>query len=115
MVTDAAYNLINALLFLIPQCIIIIACILYLIKKISLEGILLLTGALIALLVSLFYQLIWPYLLQENFVDAGSTMIFLIVGGISLLGSLSFAIGFYLVTQKALKNNSFFKQNSPSI
>lgn len=104
MIDDIAYQVLSGLLFLIPQGIIIITCILYLSKKTSIEGFLLLIGSMVALLVSIFYQFIYPFLLDESILSTGSTLIFYVIGGISFFGALSFAIGFFMLAKKALKS-----------
>ncbi|XLS30770.1 hypothetical protein ACJD0Z_08040 [Flavobacteriaceae bacterium M23B6Z8] len=103
MIDDMAYRILSGLLFLIPQGIIIITCILYILKETSIEGILLLIGSIIAFLVSIFYQFVYPFLLSENILSSGSMLLFYAVGAISFFGALSFAAGFFMLTRKVLK------------
>jgi len=90
------FNLIN-FMHIIPQLLIIIACIHYLRAKTGIEGILLFGGALIGLLIRIFYTVALPYFFKSY---AGYTGILLIINVIGLLASIAFAIGFLMLISR---------------
>jgi sulfite exporter TauE/SafE len=92
-------NLLSGLFNFIPHVIIMIAVILYVQKKSTPEGIMMLVGSIIGTLVSLFYTLIFPNLVRDDGYDTYQKYLGTI-GVVSTLGYLSFAIGLLLVMQK---------------
>jgi len=93
-------NLVSSIFSLIPHIIVLVAVILYVNKFASPEGIMMLIGAIIEIFTSLFYSFVLP-----NWGSEGYEIMqpyFTVVGIITSLGFLSFAIGFLLAVQKLL-------------
>ncbi|WP_461638220.1 hypothetical protein [Labilibaculum euxinus] len=101
---DTLLSILPSLLFIIPQIIIVVACIINLKKK-SASGILVLIGAGIGLLTTLFYNLAIPILFQvfNTNIYSDNTIIFSLITGISFIGSMLFAIGLLLLIQEKVK------------
>ena len=104
---EIGFSILRSLTFIIPQLIILSACIYYLIKKTTLDGILLILGSLVGLAVTIFQIIVLPYLYQKNIVDP-------ITGGINAptTGSTqpSYTAGIdpydhYYETNNFIKNN----------
>lgn len=60
MMEQTRYNILMAVIFLFPQLIILVACIFYLAKKATIDGVLLLIGTLGVVTVIVFNNLILP-------------------------------------------------------
>jgi glucan phosphoethanolaminetransferase (alkaline phosphatase superfamily) len=103
MIEQTRYNLLITAVFLFPQLIILISCIFYLSRKISVEGVFLLLGTLGTFSVIVFNQLIIPQMLQNHHSEFESQSLFYITGGLSFLSALVFAIGFMLLVLKKVK------------
>lgn len=96
---------IPGLLFVIPQIIIIVACIKYLKHRKTASGILIFIGAIIGLLGSIFHSTVIPILVHFDIIDynIGGINIFTITTPISFIGSLLFAIGLFQLIQEKLR------------
>ena len=86
-------------MFTIPQLIILAACIYYLTKKVTIDGILLILGSVIGLLSTVFNVFIIPRLIQNNLIDTinGRISIMTLAGIISSLAYLAYSIGFFIL------------------
>jgi len=98
------------LIYLIPQIIILYACIRYVSKKSSNDGILMTIGTAVHLLISLFYQVIVPYLYSydsySNYYNYAS-----ILNVISFIGSCLFAAGLLMLINKFLRSGGVEDSN----
>ena len=104
MMEQTRYNILMAVIFLFPQLIILIACIFYLAKKATIDGVLLLIGTLAVVMVIVFNNLILPGILQQHHHNFEDQSLFYVTGAISFLSALIFAIGFLLLILKKVKN-----------
>jgi hypothetical protein len=89
----------------IPQIIVVIAVVMYSVKRFTTEAVLLLIGATIGLITSVSYSVALPWL----FGTYGSTWYesyIWIIAAIGTLGGLCFAIGLLLLVQNILKTRS---------
>lgn len=96
-------NFINSLFSFIPHIIVLVAVIQYLNKFSGAEGVLMLIGAIIGILTSLFYGMVLPYLGRDNGYENIQQYITL-AGIVGTLGALSFAIGLLLAVQKLVSD-----------
>jgi hypothetical protein len=92
---------ITGILHLIPHVIVVVAVIIYVSKKTTPEGTLMLIGAVASLLLSAIYTLVIPLLIRTNEYESMQSYIGLL-SMISILGSLLFAVGFLLLIKKAV-------------
>lgn len=97
-------SLVRIVINAIPGVIMIIACYLYLKKEYRTDGVLMLTGTLITLLiylmVSLYFQYFYNY---EDFTGNRVTVLNLIIKICNLTGAGIFSIGFAIAINKYLK------------
>lgn len=102
---NSLLNYIPGLLFIIPQIIILVACITYIGKNKSSHAILLLIGTSINLLVTLFHTVGIPILMKVVGADlySGTINIFTIITPISFIGSILFAIGLLLLIKEKIR------------
>lgn len=102
---DTLLSILPNLLFIIPQIIILVACITYLNHKKSSSGILLLVGAIIGLLSSLLHSVIIPLLMLQTDMDlySGSVNVLMFSTPIAFIGAILFAIGLLLLIQEKIK------------
>ena len=100
------FEIIRQVFYTIPHLFILVICCIYAFRKISIDGILLVIGSLISLLASLSFLVINPLLRHDSFGDSMSSYMLLIniIGIISNLGSIIFAVGLFLLILKAMKN-----------
>jgi hypothetical protein len=92
---------ITGILHLVPHIIVVIAVIIYVSKKSTPEGTLMLIGSIVSLLLSAIYTLAIPFLIRVNEYESMQSYIGLL-SMVSMLGSLLFAIGFLLVIKKVV-------------
>ena len=93
------------ILGIIPQVIVVIAVVMYAAKRFTTEAVLLLIGATIGLISSVFYSIALPWL----FGTYGSTWYesyIWIIAAVGTLGGLCFAIGLLLLVQNILRTRS---------
>ncbi|MBL4561580.1 MAG: hypothetical protein JKX79_11425 [Labilibaculum sp.] len=102
---DTLLSLLPGMLFIIPGIIILIACINYLEKNKSSHAIMLLVGASLNLLVTVFHSLVVPILMNILNVDfySGTINVFTIITPISFIGSILFALGLLFLIQEKIK------------
>jgi hypothetical protein len=86
----------------IPELIIFIACINFMVQSKSSESKLLFTGALVGMLVRLFYVLI-PYLMLTSDYQSTASY-YTLAGAIGLIGRVLFCVGLVLLIQRVLGN-----------
>ena len=108
---DIVLSILKSSIYLIPQLIILAACIYYLTKKNSTEAFLLFFGSLFGLLIRIFHLVVVPILIQQEIIDpiAGRFKIITVVSLLSLLAGLTFSIGFLMLVQKIIS-----KMKNPS-
>lgn len=93
----------GALFYILPILVFIILSIYYISKKGSTkEGILVLIGNILILIVAILHQFLYMFIDSWGFdlyaiINAG-------VNAISFIGSILFIIGFYMMIQKIIKN-----------
>ena len=87
----------------IPQVIVLIAVMMYVAKRFTAEAVLMMIGAIIGLISSVFYVLVLPWLSEAYGMDWYLSYATLI-GVVGTLGGLCFAIGLLLLVQKSLKS-----------
>jgi hypothetical protein len=92
---------VTGILHLVPHVIVIIAVIMYVSKKSTPEGTLMLIGSIMILLLSAIYTLAIPFLVRINEYESMQSYIGLLTM-ISIVGSLLFAIGFLMLIKKAV-------------
>jgi hypothetical protein len=96
--------LIRLLFFGIAQCILIIACYQYWSKRKTLDGQFLLIGSLIVAISVLIESSSFYFFTSEEIFESPTFDLITSIANIFIfLGSLSFAIGFYILIQKHLK------------
>lgn len=102
---DTLLSLLQGMLFIIPEIIILTACINYLGKNKSSHAIMLLVGTLLNLLVTVFHALVVPILINILDVDfySGTINVFTIITPISFIGSILFALGLLFLIQEKIK------------
>lgn len=105
MVEETQSNILTTFVYLAPQFIILLGCIFYLSKKISIEGILVLLGTLGAIALITFNQLVLPNIIQNQTNDLDYETIFMITGGAGFFSSLFFAVGFIMIVLKKQKSS----------
>ena len=96
---EIGFSILRSLTFIIPQLIILSACVYYLIKKTTVDGILLILGSLVGLAGTIFHVIVFPYLLQKNIIDpiTGDIKMMTFIGSISFIGSLAFSTGLFIL------------------
>ncbi len=105
MIEETQSNILSTIVYIIPQCIILLGCIFYLSKKVSIEGILILIGTLGSIALITFNQLVLPTIIQNENNDLDYETIFMITGGIGFFSTLFFAVGFLLIVLKKQKSS----------
>lgn len=93
------------LLGIIPQIIVVIAVMMYVVKRSTAEGVLMTIGAIIGLITSLFYTVALPWLF-DIYGSAWYESYLGLIGAVGTLGGLCFAIGLLLLIQNILKAKS---------
>lgn len=94
-------SFITGILNFIPHIIILIAVGLYLKKHSTAEAIMMLVGAIIGTLSSVFFTMILPYLTQDGGYETYQAY-FGTISAVSTLGYLAFAVGLLLTFQKVV-------------
>ena len=103
---DTGISILSLMTMIIPQLIIFSACIYYVVKKITPEGILLCIGALTGLFGIIFHFTFIPYLLHRQIIIKSITdeiRIRSLIRPVSLIGSLTFAVGFFILIHNIIK------------
>jgi len=91
----------RAVMFIVPETISLAACIYYLSKKITPDGILLTTGVLTGLSLGFFNI----FILTRFYSSENYFMIFQITSVIAFLGSIAFGIGLLLLVRRVIEKN----------
>ncbi len=91
----------NQLAGLFPQVLIFIGCIYYISKNSTLEGFLLFGGSLMGIFSSLYFFIVVSGIGYNHFVTN-------IIYTLGTIGSISFAIGFFMLIQKLVKSKEEF-------
>ncbi|WP_035095769.1 hypothetical protein [Aquimarina megaterium] len=102
-VSEIIHRIIGGLFYILPILLFIILTIYYISKKgTTKEGVLILIGNILILVVAVLHQFIY------RFVDSWGFDAYLIINSgintISFIGSILFIIGFYIMIQKIIKN-----------
>ncbi|MBQ4821756.1 hypothetical protein [Aquimarina sp. MMG016] len=103
--TEILTRTLTALLYIIPTLFFIGIAIYYLMKVGSkIEGVLILIGNVIILLVSISFNFMYLYI--DSWGIQIYSIINMVVNGIGFIGSILFAIGFFMVVRKLIRSNS---------
>ena len=108
-----ASRIFGSLLALAPQILIFAALIFYLNKKKGSDGILMIIGTVIGILVTVFNMFVLPYLLEMRF-DRGiveNAVITTVPNFLSVIGSILFAIGFFIMFYNLFKKGKGIKDD----
>ena len=89
----------------IPNIIILIATLLYITRRFTMDGLLMMIGAVIGLLSSVFNTVIMPWLFGTYGVKWYESYMML-VAGTSVIGGLCFSIGLLLLVQNVLSSKA---------
>lgn len=95
-------------MFLVPQGLILAACIYFITKRVSAEGILLLTASFLEILFYTFEMLVLPYLYKNNTIPLtfGPTSLYNILSIVHFFIGLVFAIGFFMLIYQVIKKKN---------
>ena len=108
-----ASRIFGSLLALAPQILIFAALIFYLNKKKGSDGILMIIGTVIGILVTVFNMFVLPYLLEMRF-DRGiveNAVITTVPNFLGVIGSILFAIGFFIMFYNLFKKGKGIKDD----
>ncbi|WP_293787605.1 hypothetical protein [uncultured Pedobacter sp.] len=99
---------------IIPPCIVFGACCFFLIKKSSVEAILMTIGSGIALIVNILYSFLMPLLMAaQNLTPTEVIRYNTIVGVISFTAGLCFAAGLLILVINTVKKNKVIYNQFP--
>ncbi|NII84890.1 hypothetical protein H9N25_22760 [Pedobacter riviphilus] len=102
------------LISIISPVIIFGACCYFLSKKSAVEAILMTIGSGIALLTTLFYSVLMPFLLGDrHLVYTDVSKYYTLIGVISFIASLCFAAGFLILIINTIKKNTVTHDQFP--
>lgn len=87
----------------IPQVIVLVAVLMYIAKRSTAEAVLMMIGAIIGLISSIFYVVALPWL-SENYGMDWYMSYASVIGIVATLGGLCFAVGLLILVQKSLKS-----------
>ena len=106
-------EILKGMLFLIPEIGVLVACIYYLAKSKSVAGILMTIGSFIGICIMVYYRLIMPLTVYAS--GAGSVadnmLFYQILGFVSFIGAVLFAVGLFLLVVNAVKQQKI--NNNP--
>lgn len=113
---NTVLEVLKSLVTIIPSIAILAAEIYYIAKRSTPDGYLMAAGSLIGLLVQLFYSVAMPLLVRSEGVDFYSSYqaYFTLIGIISTIGAILFAIGFILLIHKFVKTPVATNTSGPS-
>jgi energy-coupling factor transporter transmembrane protein EcfT len=102
---ELTLNIIKSLPNTITQLVMIFACIYYLVKKTSLDGILLTIGSILGFLVMVFHSIIMTYLLKEKLIDPLYELdkVLMQVGIVGFISAVIFTVGFVMLIINTVK------------
>lgn len=111
-------DLLNAVLLsltsLITPLAIFIATCVYISKKVKGDSILLFSGSLIALVTSAVSFVLIPYFMRSgNYSSLEIQKIYMVIGVVSFIGGICFAVGFFMLVVNAIKDNKAASINFP--
>lgn len=108
-------SILFSLIALISPLVIFIASCYYFSKIVKADSVLLFVGAAIGLLISVFYNVIMPYLIQTQSMAVNvSTKYYTLTGIIGFIGGISFAIGLFMLIVNTINGNSFKTNHFPN-
>lgn len=108
-------SILFSLIALISPLVIFIASSYYFSKIVKADSVLLFVGSAIGLLISVFYNVLMPYLIQtENMSVNVATKYYTLTGIIGFIGGISFAIGLFMLIIKTINGNSFKPNRFPN-
>ncbi|MFF5382142.1 hypothetical protein [Pedobacter suwonensis] len=103
-----------SLISIISPCIVFGTCCYFLIKKSSVEAILMTIGSGIGLLITLFYSFLMPLLISsQNLAYTEVSKYYAVVGIISFIASLCFAAGLLILVINTVKKNKIMYDQIP--
>ena len=106
MMEETGVYLISGLFNLLPELLILGACIFYLTKRVEADGILLITGSIIAILATAFYSIAMPLMIARGSLDTvgGSFQtVNIIIRVVAIFGTVAFAAGLFILFDKIKK------------
>jgi len=104
METSFIPQILKNLFYLLPHLFVLIVCIYYMVKKASVDAVLLTIGSFLGLLTSVFYMIILPLFWSYGSDSFSSReMIISAVGMVGFFGSVMFAVGMLLLIIKQVK------------
>ena len=96
-----------SLIAIIPPCLVFGTCCYYLTKKNAVEGILMVIGSGIGLLITLFYSAVMPLLINgRNLAYTEISQYYNLIGIISFIASICFAAGLFILVYNTVKKNN---------
>ena len=107
MMKELGLSLLSGSTTIIPQLVLLSACIYYLTKNVSADSILLFIGAIMGLIGTVFSVLVIPYLYKKNMLDSitGDMKVLAIVGIIGFIAALAFAVGFFMLVYNSTQRS----------
>lgn len=96
----------TSLISIICPLVIFVACSYYLSKKVNIDSILLFIGSCSGLLLTGFYSVLMPFLMQnKNFAFADWKIYYTIGGIVGFIFGLCFAVGLFILVNKTVNAN----------
>lgn len=103
-----------SLVSIISPVIVFGTCCYFLAKKTSVEAILMIIGSGIGLIVTLFYSVLIPFLVNDRHLDYTEiSQYYTLVGIVSFIASLCFAAGFLILVYNTVKKKNTFHDQFP--
>ncbi|QDW27817.1 hypothetical protein [Pedobacter sp. KBS0701] len=103
-----------SLISIISPCIVFGTCCYFLVKKSSVEAILMTIGSGIGLLITLFYSFLMPLLISsQNLAYTEVSKYYAVVGIISFIASLCFAAGLLILVINTVKKQAVVQNQFP--
>ncbi|MFD2285385.1 hypothetical protein GJU39_04655 [Pedobacter petrophilus] len=94
------------LVSIISPLLVFIACCLYINKIVRADSVLMCIGSGITLLLSVMYQFVMPYLIQDRAMPVGEVSFYYsVLGMISFSGGVCFAIGLFMLINNMVNAN----------
>ncbi|MEH3114442.1 hypothetical protein [Pedobacter terrae] len=96
-------DVILAMVPIIAPLLTFAACLVYILRVVTLDSVLLMTGSLAALVMSVFYTYAPFYAQQRAIPFEEMSALFTVLGVVSIIGNLIFVAGLFLVFDKVVK------------
>jgi hypothetical protein len=86
------FSAFTSLLSMLPELAVVSLCIYYYSQRRSVDGLLMVTGSVLSILISGFYRL-FPIINMDLYMEWSAQNLFMVTGVIGFIGSVSFAVG----------------------